>query len=94
MQEELKTICQQLKMINDKMDLLIQANENRTEGNNKTLNAEQAAEYLHLSLSRIYCLVCDGKLKPLQRKKYGRILFTKEGLNEYLQENKQVSLTI
>ena len=49
------------------------------------LSVAQAAEFLGLSASTIYKLVHFKKIQPLQRKKSGRLLFTKETLFEFLQ---------
>jgi len=84
----------ELQQINQKLDLLL--NEVRklqgqkstaTDGSRFTI--EQAAQKLNLSTSRVYALIYEGKLKPLQREKYSRIQFTQEILNQYLYGNKQ-----
>jgi excisionase family DNA binding protein len=54
----------------------------------KTYTIPEAAAYLRLSVARIYELLYTGKLHSVQRKKYCRILFTTEQLNQYLYENK------
>ena len=82
----------ELKLIEQKLDVL--AEELRTLktalvslGNNSPpLSLREAAAYLHLSKSRIYDLVYIGKLTPLQHRKGGRILFSRESLNQYLYE--------
>lgn len=86
----------ELHQIHQKLDLLL--NEIRklqgqkaivTDGNLFTI--EQAAQKLNLSTSRVYALIYDGKLKPLQREKYSRIQFNQEILNQYLYGIKQQS---
>lgn len=51
------------------------------------LSIPEAAVYLHLSKSRVYYLVNIGQLKPLQHCKGGRILFSRQTLNNYLYES-------
>lgn len=50
----------------------------------KPLPINGAAEYLNLSVSRLYGLIYSGELTPIQRSKRGRILFSQEELNKYL----------
>lgn len=90
MNEKLNKILRQLALINEKLDSLshLSVERNIVKTDNKPLSAKEAASYLHLSLSRIYCLITEGKLKPLQKKKYARLLFTIDQLNEYLSETK------
>jgi excisionase family DNA binding protein len=82
----------ELKLINRKLDTLTEELQSiKTAlislGNNSPpLSLGEAAAYLHLSKSRIYDLVYIGKLKPLQHRKGGRILFSRESLNQYLYE--------
>jgi len=52
----------------------------------KPLPIQKAAEYLHLSVSRLYGLIYSGELIPIQRNKKGRILFSLEELNRYLKK--------
>jgi len=51
------------------------------------LSLPEAAAYLRLSRSRVYYLVSTGQLKPLQHNKGGRILFSRQTLNNYLYES-------
>ncbi len=44
----------------------------------------EAAAYLRLSVPRVYELVYTGKLQPIQRKKYSRLLFSADVLNHFL----------
>ncbi|QEC44821.1 helix-turn-helix domain-containing protein [Pseudobacter ginsenosidimutans] len=48
------------------------------------ISIHDAAEYLQLSRSHIYSLVHSGKLKPLQNRKQGRMLFSVLDLRTYL----------
>lgn len=50
----------------------------------KPIPISTAAQYLNLSVSRLYGLIYSGLLKPIQRGKKGRILFSLEELNRYL----------
>jgi len=52
----------------------------------KPLSMKQAADYLHLSISRMYSLIYDGRLQPIQRQKNSKILFSIDELNKYLNE--------
>lgn len=86
MNEKLNKILRQLVLINEKLDSLshFSVERNIVKTDNKPLSAKEAASYLHLSLSRIYSLINEGKLKPLQKRKYARLLFTTDQLTEYL----------
>lgn len=84
---ELETLQQQLDEMNRKLDLLIRISGQKPHIAGQPLNAQQAADYLHISSSHLYALIYEGKLKPMQRKKHGRILFTRELLDNYLREN-------
>lgn len=83
MREEQDEIHNRLNALESKIDSLLKLA--RDDGSNTPMSVEQAANYLHLSVSRIYCLIGGGHLQPLQRKKYGRILFRQSDLHEYLQ---------
>jgi hypothetical protein len=50
----------------------------------KKYKVSEAAAYLRLSVARVYDLVYTGKLLPIQRQKYSRLLFTTEQLNQFL----------
>jgi excisionase family DNA binding protein len=50
----------------------------------KPIPISTAAEYLNLSVSRLYGLIYSGELTPIQRSKRGRILFSQDELNRYL----------
>lgn len=50
----------------------------------KHLNVQEAVTFLNLSSSTIYKLVHFKKLKPIQRIKRGRLLFSIQELNRFL----------
>lgn len=50
----------------------------------QTYSMEEAANYLHLSRSRLYTLVYAGKISPLQHRKRGRLVFSQDALDQYL----------
>ena len=54
----------------------------------------EAASYLKLSRSHIYDLIRQKKLFPMQRKKYGKISFTKEELIRYQKSIETLTLKI
>lgn len=84
---EFEAIQQKLEQIDQKLDFLIRASGRKQHLSGQLLNVQQAADYLHISPSHLYALIYEGKLKPMQRKKHGRILFTRELLDEYLKTN-------
>lgn len=51
------------------------------------LSLPEAAKVLSLSTSRVYALIYEGKLKPLQRRKFARIQFSKQTIQQYLYGN-------
>lgn len=59
--------------------------------NNELLSLKQAATYLHLSISRIYGLIYDKKLTPVQRGERSKILFKRTELNRYLKEGNEIN---
>ncbi len=83
---------EQLIRMEEKMDLLIKeviGLKKRLDNlshmpRDKPLPINGAAEYLNLSVSRLYGLIYSGELTPIQRSKRGRILFSQEELNRYL----------
>lgn len=85
MNEELKLIHQKLDTLIAQLDK-IQSRSYTLEINSPPLSLQEAATYLHLSVSRVYSLVNAGKLQTLQHTKRGRHLFSKEHLNQYLYE--------
>ncbi len=50
---------------------------------NRPLTMTQAAAYLQLSQSRIYSLIYEKQLKPIQRQKGSKIFFTTQELDNY-----------
>ena len=83
----------ELHQINRKLDLLLHEvrkmqGQKATAIDGRRFTIEQASQKLNLSTSRVYALIYEGKLKPLQREKYSRIQFTQEILNQYLHGNK------
>lgn len=83
-----------LKTLHQKLDLLL-FEVREIKAQNALLNTEtlfsisEAAKKLKLSTSRVYALIYEGKLHPVQREKYSRIQFNTQSLNQYLYENKQ-----
>lgn len=83
----------ELQKINDKLDLVLNEvrklqKANAPPGTEETFTIDQAAKKLNLSKSRVYALIYEGKLIPLQREKYSRIQFNQTILNQYLYGNK------
>jgi excisionase family DNA binding protein len=81
-----------LQNINQKLDVLIfevsKLQRSTFPPNSEgTFTIKEAAKKLNLSVARVYALIYEGKLKPLQREKYSRIQFTQEILNQYLHGN-------
>ncbi len=80
---------EELQKINQKLDLLLtEVSKLRSlrsfSNNEETFTIKEAAKKLNLSVARVYALIYEGKLKPLQRKKFSRIQFTREILNQYI----------
>jgi len=78
----------ELQKINVKLDLLLSEvrklqNANAPPHSDETFTIDQAAKKLNLSTSRVYALIYEGKLIPLQREKYSRIQFNQTILNQY-----------
>jgi hypothetical protein len=79
----------ELQRINHKLDLILNEvrklqNSNSPPNSEETFAIHEAAKKLNLSKSRVYALIYEGKLIPLQREKYSRIQFNQTILNEYL----------
>jgi len=88
MHEELKRLTEKVDSIEK---LLIQLTTQRQEtdvgnGNGSLLSLQQAADFLHLSVSRMYSLIYQKKLIPVQRTGRSKILFSKEELIRYFGE--------
>jgi hypothetical protein len=76
----------EIQQIHRKLDLLItevKKLQKQAPAVEKSFGIQEAARRLHLSTSRVYALIYEGKLKPLQHEKYSRIQFTDEILNQY-----------
>lgn len=84
MDSELDSINRQLRQLNAKLDLIVQYLSGNDSQSDRPLDSQQAAAYLHLSVSYLYTLVNAGKLEAIQKKKQGRLLFTKQQLDRYL----------
>jgi hypothetical protein len=82
----------EIQKINRKLDFIIEEvkklNKEAATGESH-FGIREAANKLNLSVSRVYTLIYEGKLKPLQRSKYSRIQFNQEILNKYIHESKQ-----
>ncbi len=77
----------EIQQIHHKLDLLItevKKLQKQAPAGEKSFGIQEAARRLHLSVSRVYALIYEGKLKPLQREKYSRIQFTEKNLNQYI----------
>lgn len=82
-----------LQKINKKLDLILSEvqrlqNSNSLPRSEETFTIDEAAKKLNLSKSRVYALIYEGKLIPLQREKYSRVQFNQTILNQY-QNGKQ-----
>jgi predicted DNA-binding transcriptional regulator AlpA len=83
----------ELQKINHKLDLILNEVKKLQQSNSppnteETFTIQEAAKKLNLSKSRVYALIYEGKLIPLQREKYSRIQFNQSILNQY-QNGKQ-----
>ena len=79
----------EIEKINQKLDLILNEVRKLLKANappliEETFTIDEAAKKLNLSKSRVYALIYEGKLIPLQREKYSRIQFNQEILNQYL----------
>ncbi len=84
----------ELQTLHHKLDLLVkevqELKKQSASFNNETLfSISEAAKKLKLSTSRVYALIYEGKLHPVQREKYSRLQFNTQSLNQYLYGNKQ-----
>ena len=78
----------ELQKINHKLDLILNEVRNLQSPNappecQETFTIDEAAKKLNLSRSRVYALIYEGKLQPLQREKYSRIQFNQTILKQY-----------
>lgn len=83
MEQQLESVLQRL----DRIELLL-AKLRDPPNNSKSFTLKEAAAYLRLSVSRMYGLIYDGSLKPMQRQRNSKILFTIEELDRYLSQDK------
>ncbi|MBS1779252.1 MAG: helix-turn-helix domain-containing protein [Bacteroidetes bacterium] len=90
MNEQLKKLTERLERIENLLEqLIVRTKETDVGGNNnKPLSLKQAADYLHLSVSRMYSLIYQKKLNPVQRKRNSKLLFYVSELNRYLSTEK------
>ena len=90
MQNQLAELTERL----EKIELLLAQVLMRKDGkkdDDKLLSIKEAASYLHLSVSRMYSLIYEGKLKPIQRRKNSKIIFSTQELDSYLAEDDKCS---
>jgi predicted DNA-binding transcriptional regulator AlpA len=87
MNEQLTLLTERLAKIEKLLIQLINQRKDAIEGNyeDKPLSLRQAAKFLHLSASRVYSLIYQKKLKPIQTVKNGKIRFLKDELTKYMQ---------
>jgi hypothetical protein len=82
-----------IQALHGKLDLLLREVQGLKKQNfhfdpEPLFSLSEAAEKLKLSPSRVYALIYEGKLIPVQREKYSRIQFSTQSLNQYLYGNK------
>ena len=82
-----------LQLLHQKLDLLLQEvrelkKQNSSQKEEQLFSISEAATKLKLSTSRVYALIYEGKLVPVQRAKYSRIQFNTQSINQYLYGNK------
>lgn len=86
----------ELLIIHRKLDLLLHyaqalKKQNTSSQEEALFSISETAKKLKLSTSRVYALIYEGKLTPVQREKYSRIQFDKQSINQYLYGNQQAS---
>lgn len=88
MQAELQELKDRIINIERLLEELVNRNGERDVGTNneRPLSMKQAADFLHLSISRVYGLIYEKKLMPLQRMGRSKILFSIRELNRFLNE--------
>jgi len=86
MQNQLTELTERLEKIEQLLVQVLMRKDGKKD-DDKLLSMKQAAGYLHLSVSRMYSLIYEGKLKPIQRRKNSKILFSTQELDSYLAEN-------
>ena len=82
-----------LQILHQKLDLLLQElrdlkKQNSSQTDEPLFSLSKTAAKLKLSKSRVYALIYEGKLVPVQREKYSRIQFNTQSMNQYLYGNK------
>ena len=88
MQAELRELKDRIMNIERLLEELVNRHGERDVGRNneRPLSMRQAADFLHLSISRMYGLIYEKKLMPLQRMGRSKILFSILELNRFLNE--------
>jgi hypothetical protein len=88
MYTELQELKDRIMNIERLLEELVNRNGERDVGthNERPLSMKQAADFLHLSISRMYGLIYEKKLIPLQRMGRSKILFSIQELNRFLNE--------
>ena len=88
MYTELQELKDRIMNIERLLEELVKRNGERDVGTNneRPLSMKQAADFLHLSISRVYGLIYEKKLMPLQRMGRSKILFSIRELNRFLNE--------
>lgn len=88
MKQELQQLSEQIMHLEYLLEKLIcQIGEKDAGGaTDKPLSLKQAAAFLHLSVSRVYSLIYEQKLAPIQRTTRSKILFSRQELNRFLNE--------
>jgi excisionase family DNA binding protein len=84
----------ELQTLHHKLDLLLREirelkKQSASFHNEAFFSISEAAKKLNLSTSRVYALIYEGKLHPVQREKYSRLQFNTESINQYLHGNEQ-----
>jgi len=89
MEQHLEKVLKRLDKIEQLLEQLTLYPDRKNEAG-KTLSMKQSADYLHLSISRIYSLIYEGRLQTIQRQKNSKILFSIDELNNYLNEGSKL----
>lgn len=88
METNINSLHQKLDMLLEEVRELKKLNVSQNE--EPRFSISEAARKLKLSSSRVYALIYEGKLVPLQREKYSRIQFSLQSLNQYLYGKKHI----
>ena len=86
MNEEIRELTRRIEKIECLLEQLTKNKYPIERDDGKPISMKQAAYFLHLSISRIYGLIYEGKLTPIQRKRKNKILFSKDELKRFLKE--------